>query len=317
MLDLPNSLIYKVEASEIGKTYTLDDIYNSEHSIALYMRKVDDLAYLNIVDYVGLSQEIIENNNVKKVVNYVHKRGHKLIAFDIHTQARYRQCSNLLMDYYCGDFLYIPDFDESIISANKINLLNLVNQLQDEDVSFQEVSDIINNDPALSYELLRVANSAAFSSSKRIESIQQAVVRMGFLNLKNLVMTIAMKNVSDKPIELIESGLIRAYMCKKIADLKDYENSEMFYTAGLLSIIDTMLDKPMNVLLQKTSLSEEVSEALINKKGCVGEILSQVIFYEQGHWDAIGDAQEVSIDLCEVYIESMTLASQTIKVMKV
>jgi len=130
-------------------------------------------------------------------------------------------------------------------------------------------------------------------------------------------LTIAMKNVSDKPIELIESGLIRAYMCKKMAELKDYENSEMFYTAGLLSIIDTMLDKPMHVLLQKTSLAEEISEALVNKKGCLGEILSKVIYYEQGYWDEISDVQDSSIDLCEMYIESMTHASQTIKVMKV
>lgn len=313
---LSNPIIYIVDAQDIGTKYDMGELSNSTKSMALFIRNVKDLMYLNLVDYVGISIEIIEKNNVKKLVDYIHSKKHKVIVFDITSQAKYRQCAKFAMDYYCGNFLYQPEYEENTISANKINLLNLVNQLQDEDVSFQEVSEIINNDPALSYELLKVANSAALAGNQKIESVQQAVVRMGFLNLKNLVLTIAMKNVSDKPIELIESGLIRAHMCQSIAATMGFDDVESYYTTGLLSIIDILLDKPMDKLLKQTALAEKIRAALLSREGQLGSILKDVISYEQALWDEMSGELEPEIDWSSVYISSMNIAAQTVKAMK-
>ena len=69
----------------------------------------------------------------------------------------------MTMDYYCGDFLFKPVIDEQIdIAANKLNLLQLIQSLQKEDCDLHKISVIIQTDPLLSYQLLRLANSATF-----------------------------------------------------------------------------------------------------------------------------------------------------------
>ena len=309
-------VILKVDAKDFEKA-TLKSILNdSTNAVALLMNDTEQLAWLKCVDYIGFDKHLLMNNNMKKVVQYIHGNKNKVIGYDIDTQTRFQQCKNMEMDYYCGDFLFEPNIDDDIeISANKMNLMNLVNQLQDSDVSFDVITSLINQDPALSYQLLRVANSAAFSGVNEIESIQQAIVRLGYANLKHLIMMLSMKLVSDKPIELMESGLIRAHMCYDIAKELNRNDIDTYYTVGLLSVLDTVMDCAMEKLLSTTHLKQEIKLALLKKQGELGTLLSLVSNYEEGAWEKIDDEQIDGLDICKFYIEAMEKASITVQAM--
>jgi c-di-GMP phosphodiesterase len=310
-------VILKVNANEVDEKSIRNEINDSSTGIALMMNNTNQLAWLNFVDYVGFDKELVVNNNMKKVVQFIHDQKNKVIAYDIDTQSRFQQCKNMAMDYYCGDFLYEPNLDDDVeISANKMNLMKLVNQLQDNDASFDEITQYVSNDPALSYQLLRVANSAAFSGINEIESIQQAIVRLGFANLKNLVMTISMKLVSDKPIELMESGLIRAHMCQDIALELNKTDYDTYYTLGLLSVLDTVMDCSMEKLLKSIQLKDEIKCALLGEKGELGDLLAVVSDYEEGAWERLDNDKIQGIDICKFYIEAMEKASLTVSAMK-
>lgn len=303
-----NPIILKLAAADIKTNYSIEEVENSLFSIALLISNPQQLAWLNFAEYIGLTEELMEQADVRKVVQYSKAKQRKVIAYGLDKPLSFDKCKDMIMDYYCGDFLFKPIMDEQIeVAANKLNLLQLIQSLQKEDCDLQKISTIIQTDPLLSYQLLRIANSAAFSSGNPITSIEQAVARLGILNLKNWVMLFSMKNISDKPIEVLESGLIRAHMAQEIAKSGGNKiNHQSAYTAGLLSILDCLLNKPMPELLNKITLAEDITMALLDHAGALGELLALVIAYESGHWEHVEQDKINGLDLSKLYIDSLS-----------
>lgn len=324
-LFLPHALDKSIEVKRKGDiVLTLFDAqleaknieYHIEHAnlpIALMVSKDTSLAFSNAVDFLGVSNQMIEANTLASAISNTRVRP-KLFAYEVDSTVLFKKALNQGCEYFCGDFLYQPnpEQDTSLVGS-KLNLISLVNLLCNEEVEFEEVVKKINQDPGLSYALLRLVNSAALSGSTEIESIQQAVVRLGLVNLKHWVIMLSMKEVSSKPIDVIESGLIRAEMCQRLAQSHDIDDTDKLYSLGLLSIIDTLLDCPMHKLLSKTSLHQSMKEALIHRQGILGEILSTVIDYEKGHWAEVADMNDNMQGLCAIYIDSLDKACQTLK----
>jgi HD-like signal output (HDOD) protein len=70
--------------------------------------------------------------------------------------------------------------------------LQLLSLLDNPDVPLKKVVDLLRMDPALSAELLRVANSALYGFVQRIDSVKHAVVVLGSENVKRLALTVAL-----------------------------------------------------------------------------------------------------------------------------
>jgi HD-like signal output (HDOD) protein len=65
--------------------------------------------------------------------------------------------------------------------------LKVSNQLDDDDVSSQEIGRTITNDPAISYKILTMVNSAYFGLLNEVSSISQSVSLLGRFRLKQLL----------------------------------------------------------------------------------------------------------------------------------
>ncbi|HGC5760932.1 TPA: EAL and HDOD domain-containing protein [Legionella pneumophila] len=311
-----NPIILKLSADEIESVYSLTELQDSLFSIALLINTPQQLAWLNFAEYIGLTEQLMSKSDVTKVVQYSKAKNRKIIAYDLNQHVNFEKCKAMTMDYYCGDFLlnYIAE-EHTEIAANKLNVLQLIQELQKEDCDLNTITHIIQEDPLLSYQLLKLVNSVGFSSGPSIESIDQAVARLGTINLKKWVMLFSMKNISDKPIEILESGLIRAHMAEELAKKSSNIFSQSAYTAGLLSILDCLLNKPMPALVEQITLAEEIKNALTNKSGPLGNLLSLVIAYEEGHWEEVTQLNINGIDLSQLYIDSLALVSQGTKIM--
>lgn len=312
LLDPPleNPVILKLNASDINEIYPEEELKSSLHSIALMIDNTKQLDWLNIAEYIALSEELMVGADISKIISFIQSRDRKIIAYNIANLSCFDQCKGLTVDYFCGDFLFQPCHKTGQdMAANKVNLLMLINKLQNEDVDFNEIIDLIKIDPLLSYQLLRVANSAAYIGYQTIESIQEAVMRLGLKNLKNWVMVLSMKNVTTKPLEVVESGLIRAKMAEKLAVATKALCVQSAYTSGLFSVLDSLLDSPMDILIDKISLTDEVKDALLHRSGKLGNLISIVVSYEEGHWEELESTEYFGQDLSEVYIECLEQVS--------
>lgn len=64
----------------------------------------------------------------------------------------------------------------------------LIAALETEEISFREIGKVIEYDPAIAANILRVANSALYAGRTHIEKPQDAVVRLGTATLLNIVL---------------------------------------------------------------------------------------------------------------------------------
>lgn len=76
-----------------------------------------------------------------------------------------------------------------------ILLLELMESFGDEDVSVEDIAKKIGMDQAISAKVIRMANSVAYRRGKDVESISQAVIRLGFNQVRSIVVAATLSNV--------------------------------------------------------------------------------------------------------------------------
>ena len=287
-----------------GFCVALDDfMYNDE------LRPLVDLAQIIKIDILPLS-----SFQIREQVNLLRGDGRKLLAEKVETIEQYQLCRSLGFDYFQGYFVAQPH----IIAgqrppANRLMILHLLGKLQNPNVEIDEIEDVISKDLSLSYRVLRTINSSLFNLPTKVESIRTAIQFIGLKQLKHLVSVIALANFDDKPSELVMLSLIRAKFSELICKALNQSDPEVAFTAGLFSMLEAMLDYPMEDILKELPLSDELSSALLNHEGNIGAILDMVESYEKGDWDQIKLPENTSIDITQLYLESITWAEESLK----
>ena len=196
------------------------------------------------------------------------------------------------MDYgFCmfeGNFYRIPvNHGEKGVSAVKATYLELLNTVNEPDYELTDAADVIGRDTALVVELLKTVNRMAVNSE--VTSIRHATAMLGQKNLKRWINTIAAKELcSDKPSEITRISLLRAKFAENLAPLFEMAgNSSELFLMGLFSVIDLILDLPMEEALKKVLLSRQISNALLTGKGDFAEILRFMEAYENANWQEV------------------------------
>ena len=110
---------------------------------------------------------------------------------------------------------------------------------------------------------------------------------IGLQQLRSWMMLLMMATVDDKPHELTAVALQRAKMCEMLGKALGERKAESYFLIGLLSVLDAIMDLPMVQVVESLSLTAEITEALIYRKGKLGLALSAVIATEGGDWDPI------------------------------
>lgn len=131
-------------------------------------------------------------------------------------------------------------FKPSELPAPPKDAIRVVQACSRPGTDSHELSALVANDPVLTAELLRVANSAYFGFVSQVKSVARAVIVLGNRALRNLVLCIAMRDTLSK--EAIpgfdidaywEDALRRAVAARNLAELAQLDADECF-TAGLL-----------------------------------------------------------------------------------
>jgi EAL and modified HD-GYP domain-containing signal transduction protein len=151
-----------------------------------------------------------------------------------------------------------------------------------------ELEQAVLREPSLCYRLLRYLNSAAFGLFP-IKSIRHALSMLGQREIRKWVsIAVAISISNDRPSELIYSALARARCCEVLATLCG-EDSSAAFMVGILSLMDALLDRPMEIVISQLPLGAECKEALIGGANSLGKLLRLAISFERGGWKEISD----------------------------
>ncbi len=234
----------------------------------------------------------------------------KLLAEKVETHEEFELYRTLGFDYFQGYFLCKPHvMSGQSVPASGMVITALLAELSN-DYDIEKVEKIICQDPRLSYKLLRVVNSASFGLSRTVKTISDTIVILGSYELRRWAGMLAFSSLDNKPNELLITASVRAKMCELIAIRLGRQFSGGYFTAGLLSLLDALLDKPLEEIVSQMPLSAELEMALLTGGGDIGQVLKAVESYDAGNFDdpSIKSLGLEVKDLWEAYLDSLAWA---------
>ena len=262
------------------------------------------LPYCNLVSLNLMQSEQID---CQAVAAQCREASVKLLVCMVESHACLEKIESWGADYLQGTFICSPDLQaKQTQNSSGMRTMVLLNTLQNPDVELDDVEKAVSQDARIAYRLLLTVNSAAYGLQRKIESLRECLVIIGLANLKRWITLIALSNIDNKPDELTSITMVRARMCELVAENLGFDDCNSFFTAGLFSTLDAMLDQPMETLLEEISLADTIKQALLDKQGEVGEVLSDVLNYENVAWS--GDFEPITTDyhgLMQAYANSI------------
>lgn len=187
-----------------------------------------------------------------------------------------------------GRFYRLPvTKGETEIAPLKVNYMQLMNIVNNEDFELTQAADVIGHDTALVVELLKVVNHIAINSE--VTSIRHAAAILGQKELKRWLNTVITKELcADRPNEIARLSMLRAKFAESLAPYYGLEmkSSELFLM-GLFSVIDIILNLPMEEALRKVNVSREITDALLNHKGEFAKVYDLIVSYENADWQEV------------------------------
>lgn len=289
-----------------GFIIALDDyIYNPAH------KPLIEMAEIIKIDLMAMTrEELIEHVKILKPFNK------KLLAEKIETLDEFDLCMDLGFDYFQGYFLSKPRIIKSAaLPQNKLAIMNILSLLQDSDSDIDDIDEAISSDVAMSYKILKLMNSAFFNFTNKIESIKQALLLLGRKKLNSWASMTAMSKLDDQPSEMIRIAMTRAKMCELLAEQAGLKPVENFFTTGLFSALDILMQNSLEALLKPLPISDELRVAVINKEGVMGEALVCTLAYEKSDWENVKFQNLSENDIYIANVEAVSWANMVMEMM--
>jgi c-di-GMP-related signal transduction protein len=287
--------------SEQGYSIALDDFIYHES-----LQPLVQLADIVKIDIMAMSRD-----EIREHVQALRQHPLRLLAEKVETQEEHDYCMELGFDYFQGYFFAQPKVIRGQrLPNNRLAILKLLSRLQDPEITSKQLEELIAQDVAFSYRILRYVNSAAYAPPRKIESIHQAVVRLGLQTIKTWTTLLAMSQVDNKPAELVVTAMIRGKMAEEMARALNAEQPDSFFTVGLFSALDALMDNSMEEILTQLPLADHIADALLHKGGGLhGEVLNCVLAYERGEWENLGCSELGTHRIRTCYLEAVQWAN--------
>jgi EAL and modified HD-GYP domain-containing signal transduction protein len=215
------------------------------------------------------------------------RRGIRLLAEKVESREQFHLAQHLGYHYFQGYFFCRPEtLTMQDIPCSKRAYVEALSMANRESFDVDQLEQAILCEPSLCYRLLRYLNSASLGASP-IRSIRPALRSLRPREIrKSVSIVVAISLSGDRPEELIYSALVRARCCEGLAFLCREDPGEAFL-AGIMSLMDAMLDRPMEVLLAQLALTADCKDALRGGASALGKLLRLAIGCERGAWEEI------------------------------
>lgn len=271
------------------------------------------LPLLAVTDIVKIDTSQLDEEQIRKHVEVLKPKGIKLLAQKVETPEQFNLYQDLGIDFFQGYFFAKPTVVKSKrVPANKMTVMQLLARVNDPDVTMDELAELIQQDVSLSVKVLKYVNSPITGLSREIDSIQRALILLGVDMIKYWVSIMAMSDLASEntPDELITTLLARARSCELLAKRTGAENPAAYFTVGLFSALDVVMETEMETVLAQLPLVDEVKQALLHLKGDMGQALRCTMALESGLIDEAAFHDLDSGELARINREAMQWADE-------
>jgi EAL and modified HD-GYP domain-containing signal transduction protein len=222
----------------------------------------------------------------------LHARGIRVLSEKVETDSDFRWALRAGYDYFQGNFFACPVVMQGTeIPALKVHCLRLIQEAHRPELDFTRLTALISQDVSLSYKLLRYANSARFGRQGKISSIRRALVVLGEYGIRKWIAIAALPAIADdKPGELVTQSLVRGRFCELLGQASGQGVEDQAFLVGLFSMLDVLLDRPLNDALEELGLAPTLDSVLrgqASEESVLNRIYKLVRRYEVADWDGV------------------------------
>ena len=266
------------ELKEEGFTLALDDHEFNPVYEELYQ----------IIDIVKVDLMATPVDTLGPVIERYSSYPFKLLAEKVETKDEFLKCLDLGFEYFQGYYFAKP----SLIEKKKIDdggaaQLRLMRQLMD-DADVDEIEKTFRSSPGLTYKLLLLVNSVGFSSRQKIQTVRHAIAMLGRTQIKRWVQLAMFASDDTRGLEnpLVDMAAVRGGFMEQIATVcpqlrGNRDAPDQAFMTGILSLLESIYDIPMDQIAAELNLSDDVQQALLKREGIYGSLLALAEALEQ------------------------------------
>lgn len=200
-----------------------------------------------------------------------------LLAEKVEDVETYQRCIEMGFQLFQGYYLERPKvISGKKVLSNKQVLVRLISQLCRDDITVDEVTEIIACDPRFIFKILKIVNCPLYPFRREVENIRQAVVMLGLDAIKKWALMLVIMSDSKAPRELFRTLLTRAKACEIFAS--EFYKSQLsdYFTLGLFSGMDAVLEADLSDILEDINLAKPLKQELLHSNGHYNGVLSDI-----------------------------------------
>lgn len=278
-VELTDALIARVaELAAAGYKFALDDVVTDSPEL----QKILPMITIIKVEITGM-----DGNALQNLANRFKPANVFLLAEKVETLEQFQTCLLAGFDYFQGYYFAKPvvltgrKLDPSQMSV--MQLLSLI--VADADTV--EIEKVIKQDASLGLTLMKLVNTPAFGAGKRVDSLNQALMMLGRQQLQYWLQ-ILLYAEPHKGTNFVSPLLVLATTRGKLMELiaaklrpGNTGVANIAFTVGIMSLMDTLFGQPMALILERFSVAEDVSDALLYRRGIYGDLLTLATHIER------------------------------------
>jgi len=259
---------------------------------------VDDPSYeplVKLAQFLKVDFKLTGPDARKLIAQKYRSKDISLVAEKVETAAELQEARNLGFCYFQGYFFCKPAMIETReIPGNKLIQLQLLAAVAGQELDYAAIEGLLKQEPSLLYRLMRYLNTPAVGVRSEVHTIRDAMRLLGEREFRRWVSVFCVIAMSGgKPPEIVRTALTRAYFCEYFSQPAGVpDKSSSLFLMGLLSIVDALLDKPMEEVLRSLPISQDVKTALNGGKNRFRDIYELLIALEQAEWPQLSNFTE-------------------------
>lgn len=221
------------------------------------------------------------------LVNRYAPAGRRMLAEKVETQEQFLVAQDMGFVYFQGYFFRRPEVLKAReIPTNRVNYLRMLAAVSKDELDLREVEQIIKTEASVLYRLLRYLNSPTFGMRNEIHSIRHALAILGEREIRRWIRLVTLVSAGlQKSSDLVLSALVRARFCELVSTKIPRPQSDLFLV-GMVSMMDAILEIPMEQILEKIALDKETKSVLSGGGGRLQPVYELMLAQEAGKWQA-------------------------------
>jgi EAL and modified HD-GYP domain-containing signal transduction protein len=261
-------------------------------ALSNFMPASDTAGILDLFDIVKLDIAALSEEELVDAMRMLEGRTVKTLAENVASYQAFEQCKALGFDLYQGHYFAEPRGTADAAPEPRTTKVLVLLAMLENDAGDKDIERALKLSPELTSHLLWLANSAAFGTRGTVGSVREILNMFGRSKLANwLQVLLFTSGDSERSLVLFELAVRRGRIIESLVQDVTHQmgssRQEKGFMTGVLSLVDVLLHAPIDEVLPRIGIDDEIRDAILTRGGVLGQLLKICEALEAADFDVL------------------------------